>query len=192
AEAQQAVAEALKVVGSALLGLTVGCAQCHDHRYDPIPQSDYYRLRAVFEPAFDPARFRRPPQRLVSLYTDADRARAAAVEAVAGKMGVGVNDKEAKYVEAAFQAELGKFPAEQRAAAGSAFRTSAAKSTDAQKKLVASNPKLNIGLGVLYQYNQAAADEIKKLRAQVAAKRAEKPVEDFLAVLSEGPGQIPS
>ena len=28
-------------------------AQCHDHRYDPIPQADYYRLRAVFEPALD-------------------------------------------------------------------------------------------------------------------------------------------
>jgi hypothetical protein len=53
--ANQVVADTLKIVGSALLGLTVGCAQCHDHRYDPIPQSDYFRLRAVFEPALDPA-----------------------------------------------------------------------------------------------------------------------------------------
>src|SRR5262249_33092243 len=77
----QVVADTLKVVGSSLLGLTVGCAQCHDHRYDPIPQSDYYRLRAVFEPALDPGHWRRPSQRLVSLYTDADRARASAAEA---------------------------------------------------------------------------------------------------------------
>ncbi len=34
----------------AFLGLTVGCAKCHDHMYDPIPQEDYYALRAVFEP----------------------------------------------------------------------------------------------------------------------------------------------
>jgi len=34
----QVIAEELKVVSSSLLGLTVGCAQCHDHRYDPIPQ----------------------------------------------------------------------------------------------------------------------------------------------------------
>src|SRR6266853_6187729 len=44
------VSETLKVVSSSLLGMTVGCAQCHDHRLDPIPQGDYYRMRAIFEP----------------------------------------------------------------------------------------------------------------------------------------------
>jgi len=34
----------------AFLGLTVRCARCHDHKYDPIPQLSYYQLRAVFEP----------------------------------------------------------------------------------------------------------------------------------------------
>ena len=29
-------------------GLTVGCARCHDHKFDPIPQKDYYRIQSVF------------------------------------------------------------------------------------------------------------------------------------------------
>jgi hypothetical protein len=33
-----------------LLGLTLNCAKCHDHKYDPLLQEDYYRMRAVFEP----------------------------------------------------------------------------------------------------------------------------------------------
>jgi len=37
-------------VGKAFLGLTFNCCHCHDHKYDPIPQDDYFRFRAFFEP----------------------------------------------------------------------------------------------------------------------------------------------
>ena len=38
----------LTTVMTTTVGLTVGCARCHDHKFDPIPQKDYYRLQAVF------------------------------------------------------------------------------------------------------------------------------------------------
>jgi mono/diheme cytochrome c family protein len=40
--------DAVDTTGSAFLGLTVGCARCHDHKYDPLRQRDYYALQAVF------------------------------------------------------------------------------------------------------------------------------------------------
>jgi hypothetical protein len=42
--------EPTEVVGDVFLGLGMGCARCHDHKFDPILQADYYRLRAFFEP----------------------------------------------------------------------------------------------------------------------------------------------
>jgi hypothetical protein len=45
---QNYLSEVTSTVGSVFLGLTVGCARCHDHKYDPIPQKDFYRLQAFF------------------------------------------------------------------------------------------------------------------------------------------------
>ena len=45
--------ERTDIVGSAFLAMTVGCARCHDHMFDPIRQVDYYRLQAYFGPAYE-------------------------------------------------------------------------------------------------------------------------------------------
>ena len=45
---QDELADMIGTTGSSMLGLTVGCARCHDHKFDPIPQRDYYALQAVF------------------------------------------------------------------------------------------------------------------------------------------------
>ena len=41
------------VTGRTFLGLTIGCAQCHDHKFDPIPQTDFYALQGVFSSTED-------------------------------------------------------------------------------------------------------------------------------------------
>jgi Protein of unknown function (DUF1553)/Protein of unknown function (DUF1549) len=51
---QEILNDITDVCSSALLGLTMGCARCHDHKFDPILQTDYYRLQAFFA-AYQPA-----------------------------------------------------------------------------------------------------------------------------------------
>ena len=45
---QEILHDMTDTVGATFLGLTYGCAKCHDHKFDPIPQKDYYRLQAFF------------------------------------------------------------------------------------------------------------------------------------------------
>ena len=44
----EVLTEMTNIVGAAFLGVTVGCARCHDHKFDPFRQSDYYRLQGYF------------------------------------------------------------------------------------------------------------------------------------------------
>lgn len=45
--------DAMNIVASSVLGLTIACARCHSHKYDPIPQRDYYQFKAIFQGALD-------------------------------------------------------------------------------------------------------------------------------------------
>ena len=75
-------------VGSVFLGMTTGCAQCHDHKYDPIPQKDYYRLQAFFAGTaiadlpvpFDEVELPKEKKRLMRSYEDAAEAAQAELD----------------------------------------------------------------------------------------------------------------
>jgi hypothetical protein len=65
----------VSVTSAAFLGLTVGCARCHDHKFDPISQADYYRFVAVFAGVQHGERPVRPPDQPARL-AGAERVRA--------------------------------------------------------------------------------------------------------------------
>lgn len=79
--------EMTNIVGVAFLGVTVGCARCHDHKFDPIRQTDYYRLQAFFATTH---------HRNIENATDAERAdwkvRSAAVEKELAALKVQLKD----------------------------------------------------------------------------------------------------
>ena len=64
----------MEMVSTSLLGLTMDCCRCHDHKSDPIPQRDYYRLMAFFEPALNVHEWIEPKSRFLANITPTERA----------------------------------------------------------------------------------------------------------------------
>jgi Protein of unknown function (DUF1553)/Protein of unknown function (DUF1549) len=60
----------LQITMNALFGVTVQCARCHNHKFEPVSQADYYSLQSIFYPAFpayDPDRWVKPNDRLLAI-----------------------------------------------------------------------------------------------------------------------------
>ena len=187
------VAESLKIVTSSILGLTVGCAQCHNHRYDPIPQADYYRLRAIFEPAYDPQHWRPPQARLVSLWSDAIRQEAAAIDAELSSLRDERWAEMNKIVADIFEMEVAKLPTELQDPARVARKTPVLERTPDQRQIMKDYPSLNVDQGSAYLYDGKRVKEFNERYDQRQKElQARRPVDDFVPCLTEVPGQMPA
>jgi cytochrome c553 len=190
------IADTIKMVGTSLSGLTIGCAQCHDHRYDPISQADYYRLRAVFEPGFDTKAWRSTQGRLVSLLTDAQAAESAKIEVEAKKLDAARLVKQEEFITEVLEKELLKAPEKDRDALRTAYRTELKKRSADQTKLLKAWPRINqLSAGSLYLYDTTYktkhADTLKKMTEEATAVRAKKPLEEFVHAFTEVPKAKP-
>ncbi len=187
----QVIAEELKVVSSSLLGLTVGCAQCHDHRYDPIPQTDYYRLRAIFEPAFDwKTAWRAPAQRQYSLYTPEERAQANEVEKQIGDINRAAQAMSAKFLDEIFEKKILELPEAEREPYRAARATPAKDHTPAQKALLKKYPNA-LALFSLNLYDAASQKKVEAKVAEGTKLRAALPPEGMVMALTEMKGVVP-
>ncbi len=73
------ISDAITVLGSGVMGLTMECARCHSHKYDAIPHRDYYRFKAIFQGALDEHDWLNFANRALEIATPEHRQRVAAV-----------------------------------------------------------------------------------------------------------------
>ena len=190
-----AAAEAVQVIGSSLLGVTVGCAQCHDHKYDPIGIDDYYRFRAVFDPVFPLANWKTPNARFVDMTTAEVQAASALIEAEAKKLDEELNARRRARGEEIQELRFAELPADLREFARVAARTENSKLTDEQKEFLERNLRVRtIGqiLSQLVEYDRAAAAEFQKDAEKIAALRATKPPSRVIMATTEPTGEVPA
>ncbi|AMV21893.1 PSD1 and planctomycete cytochrome C domain-containing protein [Planctomyces sp. SH-PL14] len=186
------VADTIKIVSSSVLGMTVGCAQCHDHRYDAISHVDYYRFRAIFEPALDWKNWRVPNGRLVSLWQPAEVQKAADVDkeirAISTQRGEALDD----IVQDILQKELAKLDGELASEAAYARDLPEKDRPPQLAQILKDFPSLNVSRGSAYLYEpKRVKDHNDKFDKLTAETKAQRPADQMVACLTEVPGKVP-
>jgi hypothetical protein len=135
----QTLDDTVRIVASSTLGLTVQCARCHNHKYDPIPQSDYYRLEAVFMGAYRPSQWVPQVERHLFETTAAqdneNKENNARIDAVIAPLRKLLEDLQKQFGECLFIERLAKLPETIREDVKVALATDAAKRNEVQKYL---------------------------------------------------------
>ncbi len=172
--------ETMAMVSTALLGLTMDCCRCHNHKYDPLPQRDYYRLMACLEPAYNVTAWKSPKERFLPDVAPSERRaideRNAAIDKQLAAERQQEDDTRAAAGRRLLDSRLAALPEAEREPLKQAVLVAAAKRTPAQNELVAKFTK-ELGLDEKTREFSAAdvdaalTDDDQKLLAELAANR---------------------
>ncbi len=123
-----------------LLGLTIQCARCHSHKFEPIRHDEYYRLQAILLPAYNPERWTKPNDRVVQVGTRAQREdfqrRSEKVDRQIKSLESGLRALAEPFAEQVAEERLQRVEAKERDTILAAFRTPKEKRSEAQEALL--------------------------------------------------------
>jgi hypothetical protein len=180
--------DVVRTTGSAFLGLTVNCARCHDHKFDAIPQRDYYRLLAFFSGLKHSNEVPLVPAAEVEAHRAALAAADAKVKELEGEIAGLVEPARTRI----FQEKLARLPAKLREAqALPADRRSGEEKADAEKAQKQAAPTAE-------ELEQALDAEPKEKRSGLKRRIEEinrgrpRPYPMALGVVEDGPSAPPT
>jgi mono/diheme cytochrome c family protein len=135
----QTLDDTLKIVASSTMGLTLQCARCHTHKYDPITQEEYYRVQAIFMGAYRPSQWvPQAERRLMEASEDQEKAAKehnAPIDAAIEASKKEVDRLRKEFGDRLFQDRLAKLPEAIREDVRVALETEAQKRSEVQAYL---------------------------------------------------------
>ena len=192
AERMTVIADEIQVLSSAVLGLTIGCARCHDHKYDPVTQRDYYRLGAVLQAAFDPYDWVKPTERHLEIATEKERRETAEfnapIEAEVERLEQHLEATRKPYRDRLLNERLAKFPEDVREDLRNLVETPKEERTEVQQYLARRfRETVKISDAKLAQTFSEFKDEYDKLKKPLADKKKQlRPVPKIRSLYDMG------
>jgi hypothetical protein len=193
----QTLDDTVKIVSTGLMGMTVQCAKCHSHKYDPFPHADYYRMQAIFMSGYRPGQWVPQVQRKLHESTAAQekeaKEQAAKIDAALVPL-----KKQLAAVTQAFAAKLladglAKLPLQIREDVKTALTIAPAKRNEVQKYLAAKFEADLKPAGPVLAKKLEAEVEFKakqqKLAAEIKSLENKKPTFAEIRAFYDLPGE---
>jgi hypothetical protein len=180
----------VQITMNCLLGVTIQCARCHSHKFEPISHADYYRLRAILYPAYCPDRWTKPNDRVVEVGARAEREehhrRTEQIDRQVKALQEGLKTMAGPLREQLLEERLRPLEAPVRAALLQAAAAPKDKRTPEQAALLKQHKEAEVSDDDLARrFPEFAAVREQVLKAVAARQKDRPPPLDRLAVLTE-------
>lgn len=187
----------LDKVSRSAVGLTLSCARCHSHKYDPIPQRDYYRFLALFSAAYNPSDWIQPKKRLLYSVSSVEKERIDAHNRAVDEKVTSLTDEAEEiskpYRDSLFEAKLEGVPSAVREDFRIAFAAVEKDRNDAQKDLVEKfGSMVDVGdQEILGAASQEHKERLAQLQHEIAEWRSDRKELERVQALWDG-GSLPT
>jgi hypothetical protein len=180
----------LQITMNCLLGITIQCARCHAHKFEPIRHEDYYRLQTLFVGAYAPEHWVKPNDRIVLVGTRAQREdyqrQAARVERQVQAFQASLRTLAEPLIEQILEERLRSVEAGLRSALLQAFRTPQQKRSAEQRTLLEQHARtIKVSDDELAKRFPEYGTVHAQVKKAIAQRRKDLPLVDKLAVLVE-------